>query len=143
MPSSGRSQLEYSTDVVGARVAAQVIDLVVSGVLFLLSVAAVRSLGVLAPRTAFLLSTPVFIAYGAVLEGFWNGQTLGKRTLGIQVRTVDGSEVRPIQALLRNLPAALIPGTLVYLVALLSIASTEHRQRVFDQVADTIVVRHY
>ena len=143
MPSSARSDLEYDTDVVGSRALAQVIDIVLAGCLFVAAGLAVRSLAGVDARTALLASSPVLIAYGTLLEGFWNGQTIGKRVAGIEVRTSDGTEIRPIQALLRNVPAALLPGLPVYFVALLSIATSDRRQRVFDHVADTIVVRSY
>ncbi len=40
--------------------------------------------------------------YGGLLETYWNGQTIGKRLLGIRVVTVDGEPISGWQALLRN-----------------------------------------
>jgi len=143
MPSESSTAGEYDTDVVGSRAVAQVIDLVLSGAVFLAVALALRSSVGLGVRPSIFLASPVLVVYGGVLEGYWNGQTVGKWFAGVQVRTQDGTEVRPVQAFLRNLPAAAMPGLFVYLVALLAIATSEQRQRVFDQVAETIVVKRY
>lgn len=129
------------TDVVGARIAAQIVDvvamtvqLIVVGVLF----AGVLGIGGRGGVTLALLTLP---AYGGLLEGYWNGKTLGKALLGIRVVDERGGPCSVGQAFVRNLPAVIMPGWLVYLVALASMAATDRRQRVFDQVAATVVVR--
>lgn len=137
------SEIDYDTDVVGSRAVAQTIDVVIAGSVFVATGLAVRSLVGTDARPSLVLSSPVLIAYGGLLEGYWNGQTIGKWVASIEVRTSDGTEIRPLQAFLRNVPAVLLPGLPVYFVALLAIATSEQRQRVFDQVADTIVVRSY
>jgi uncharacterized RDD family membrane protein YckC len=40
--------------------------------------------------------------YGGLLETFWNGQTLGKRALGLRVLTTSGNPINGGQAILRN-----------------------------------------
>lgn len=40
--------------------------------------------------------------YGGLFETYWNGQTPGKRLLGIRVLTVEGQPVNMLQAWLRN-----------------------------------------
>lgn len=40
--------------------------------------------------------------YGGVLESLWNGQTLGKRLLGLRVLSEDGQPINGIQAVGRN-----------------------------------------
>ncbi len=44
----------------------------------------------------------LFWFYGGLFETFWNGQTPGKRLLGIRVLTLDGQPVNALQAILRN-----------------------------------------
>ncbi|MCP4193383.1 MAG: RDD family protein [Planctomycetaceae bacterium] len=41
--------------------------------------------------------------YGGLLETFWNGQTVGKRLLGIRVLRVDGQPINGLQAVMRNI----------------------------------------
>ena len=41
--------------------------------------------------------------YGGLLETFWNGQTLGKRVMGIRVLTTDGQPINGLQAMMRNI----------------------------------------
>ena len=40
--------------------------------------------------------------YGGLLETFWNGQTLGKRAMGLRVVTPAGEPINGLQAVLRN-----------------------------------------
>lgn len=145
MPSTGpvRSDLQ-TTNVVGDRIVAQLVDLVlmavqavvVGAVLALLfqprSLESFRAIGLLGSLTLPL--------YGSLLEGYWNGQTVGKRVAGIKVVDERGHEPSIGQAVVRNLPAVVLFSWLTTVVALASIAISDRRQRVFDLAADTYVV---
>lgn len=78
--------------------------------------------------------------YFILLEGLWNGQTLGKKATGLRVRLADGTPVTFQAALGRNLlrPADVIP--LTYLVGLIAVFTNPKAQRIGDLVAGTIVV---
>jgi uncharacterized RDD family membrane protein YckC len=41
--------------------------------------------------------------YGGLLETFWNGQTVGKRLLGMRVLRIDGQPINGLQAVMRNI----------------------------------------
>jgi uncharacterized RDD family membrane protein YckC len=41
--------------------------------------------------------------YGGLLETFWNGQTVGKRMLGMRVLQIDGQPINGLQAVMRNI----------------------------------------
>lgn len=41
--------------------------------------------------------------YGGILETYWNGQTVGKRVLGMRVLRVDGQPINGLQAVMRNI----------------------------------------
>lgn len=41
--------------------------------------------------------------YGGILETFWNGQTIGKRLLGMRVLRTDGQPINGFQAVARNI----------------------------------------
>ena len=41
--------------------------------------------------------------YVGLFEALWNGQTPGKRLMGIRVVSVEGQPITPFQAILRNI----------------------------------------
>ncbi|WP_435174325.1 RDD family protein [Halorussus sp. AFM4] len=146
MPSdtSGRPD-RHATDVVGARIGAQFVDLVlqfvqVVGVAVALG-SLVRPEGEAAVRGLVGLGFLTLPLYGGLLEGFWNGQTVGKRLAGIRVVDRRGDDPSVGQVLVRNLPAVVLFSWLTSAVALAAIATSERNQRVFDGVAGTYVVR--
>ena len=134
-----------TTDVVGARIGAQIVDLVIMFV----QVVAVGALLVFlarperaqSARGLFFLALLTLPLYGGLLEGYWNGQTVGKRLAGIKVVDQRGREPSVGQAFVRNVPAVVLFGWLPTVVALASIAINDYRQRLFDTAADTYVVR--
>ena len=136
------------TDVLGRRIGAALLDLVVLAVLFVV-------LGLLIGETEsddgnvsvnlsggpFLIWLALTFGYYGVLEAM-TGQTLGKRALGIRVVGEDrastpGAGKIAIRTLLR-----LIDGILFYLVGLIVLLLTgRRRQRLGDLAAGTFVVR--
>lgn len=94
--------------------------------------------------------------YGLFFEAWWNGQTPGKRVLGLRVVSVDGRPINGVQATIRNLvrvadffPYAstqvfggeegyfVIP---TFLVTLVCMVLTRRFQRLGDLAAGTMVV---
>ena len=80
-------------------------------------------------------------AYGALLEGFWNGQTIGKRLFHLRVIDQTGLPLRIEQAWVRNLMRVFDALPLAYLVGGISVISSPLMQRFGDRVAGTLVVR--
>src|SRR5215475_10583705 len=80
-------------------------------------------------------------AYGALLEGFWNGQTIGKRLFHLRVVDQTGLPLRIEQAWVRNLMRVVDALPFAYLVGGLSVMSSSLMQRLGDRVAGTLVVR--
>ncbi len=94
--------------------------------------------------------------YGGLLETFWNGQTVGKRLLGMRVLRIDGQPINGLQAVMRNVlrlvdMMPLIPlGAWVgeegpwaipsCLIGLLTPIVTRRSQRLGDLVCGTMVV---
>lgn len=85
-------------------------------------------------------TTAIPFLYFILLEGFWNGCTIGKKATGLRVRMADGTPITFLAALGRNLlrPADIMPGT--YFVGLLAIFTTQKSQRIGDLVCNTLVV---
>src|ERR1700723_4686334 len=80
-------------------------------------------------------------AYGALLEGFWNGQTIGKRLFHLRVIDQSGLPLRIEQAWVRNLMRTVDALPLAYLVGGISAVSSPLMQRFGDRVAGPLVVR--
>jgi len=149
MPSNGDDDdrvvpNERTTDVVGERIGAQVIDtvllfvqvIVVTLLLVLLVQPETRdAVDGLAVLTVFTLPL-----YGGLFEGLWNGQTPGKRFMDIKVVDRRGHEPGLGKAIGRNVPAFVLFSWVTTAVALAAIATDDRRQRLFDRVAGTYVV---
>src|SRR5258708_6004889 len=80
-------------------------------------------------------------AYGALLEGFWNGQTIGKRLFLLRVIDQSGLPLQIEQAWVRNLMRVFDALPFAYLVGGISMLSSPLMQRFGDRVAGTLVVR--
>ena len=88
-----------------------------------------------------LAELAIGFAYGALLEGFWNGQTIGKRLFHLRVIDDAGLPLRIEQAWIRNLMRAFDALPFAYLVGGISVLSSPLMQRFGDRVAGTLVVR--
>lgn len=88
-----------------------------------------------------LVEFAIGFCYGALLEGFWNGQTIGKRLLHLRVIDQAGLPLRIEQAWVRNLMRVFDALPFAYLVGGISALSSPLLQRFGDRVAGTLVVR--
>lgn len=163
MPPEG-VPLHFEVAGLGMRLAAQLLDLVLTG-LAMLSLALLLGLLDIMPAEAsqtvvvlgfFLIRTPYYI----VTEILWNGQTLGKRLTRLRVVGADGRSLRPFQITVRNLmkeAEVFYPGTMLlaspwlgpleYLLLIVWIAVlltvpllNARRQRLGDMIAGTYVI---
>src|SRR5215475_7750978 len=91
--------------------------------------------------TITLTEFAIGFAYAALLEGFWNGQTLGKRLFHLRVIDQSGLPLRIEQAWVRNLLRVVDALPLAYLVGGISVLSSPMMQRFGDRVAGTLGVR--
>src|ERR1700733_6283189 len=94
-----------------------------------------------AAMTITLAEFAIGFAYGALLEGFWNGQTIGKRLFHLRVIDQTGLPLRIEQAWARNLMRVFDALPLACLVGGLSVITSPLMQRFGDRVAGTLVVR--
>jgi uncharacterized RDD family membrane protein YckC len=88
----------------------------------------------------FLAYFLIYNAYFAVFEALWNGQTPGKRVIGLRVISTTGRPISVFEAILRNVVriADQLPG--IYAIGIVSIFVTERNQRLGDLAAGTVVV---
>jgi hypothetical protein len=89
---------------------------------------------------AMLLMFALLWAYSVVCEVWLDGQTLGKRALGLRVVNADGTPVTWLPSVVRNLLRVVdaLPG--VYGVGLASTLIDPHARRLGDIVAGTMVI---
>jgi uncharacterized RDD family membrane protein YckC len=96
------------------------------------------------PSGAGLILAIIFIliwGYGGFCEGFFNGQTVGKKAVGIRVMTTEGVPITGTQAALRNLIGTVDgPLPFFYMASLTSMVLTSRFQRLGDLAAGTMVV---
>ncbi|MGD6851865.1 MAG: RDD family protein [Candidatus Bathyarchaeia archaeon] len=81
----------------------------------------------------------ILVLYSAILELTWNGQTVGKRIMGLQVHTTNGSARTFGTEFIRNISK--IYWLLLLLDWLLAIISTSKQQKYTDRMANTIVLQ--
>jgi uncharacterized RDD family membrane protein YckC len=126
------------------RAVAYLIDLVVLGLLCLaaLVLSLALALGTISGMGLFLPAFFVlYFGYGATCEALFNGQTPGKRAVGIRVVSDQGVPITGAQAMLRNLLWA-FDGIwpFVYLPAVACMLLTRRFQRLGDLAAGTMVI---
>jgi uncharacterized RDD family membrane protein YckC len=83
----------------------------------------------------FLIS----IIYETILLSQWNGQTVGKKILGIRVTTASGGSLDWVKAFIRSISKIL--STLVFCLGYLWMLWDGESQTWHDKIADTIVVK--
>ncbi len=84
------------------------------------------------------LYIPAALIYNGLLIGRWNGQTLGKRALGIKVISADGRPCGEGQAFARA--AAEILSMITLGIGYLMIAFSDRKQALHDRIARTLHV---
>jgi len=100
-----------------------------------------RELGAFALTGYLLMAFVLNWFYGGLFEAYWNGQTPGKRLMGIRVLTVDGQPINAFQAILRNILREIdAQPILFYQVGLWAATNNDRFQRLGDLAAGTIVV---
>jgi uncharacterized RDD family membrane protein YckC len=90
-----------------------------------------------ATMTFFIIRT----GYAIAMEWYWQGQTVGKRVLGLRVVDINGLRLQPSQIIIRNLLRAVDSLPLFYLVGGLACLATSNGQRLGDLAANTVVIR--
>lgn len=90
-----------------------------------------------------LLQFVLVTFYHLLFELFWNGQTPGKRLIGIRVVQANGLPLTVSGAIIRNLVRVLDFLPVFYGVGLLVMFATRQTQRLGDLAARTVVIREH
>jgi uncharacterized RDD family membrane protein YckC len=83
----------------------------------------------------------LYFGYFAIFEAIWNGQTPGKRSVGIRVIKDSGRPIAPAESVARNLMRIVDQLPTLYATGIVSILLSKQNKRLGDFVAGTIVVR--
>jgi uncharacterized RDD family membrane protein YckC len=152
-----RVSLQYDIAGIGSRGAAAIVDTLIQSVALIVVFFALTA-GLAAgssflsvgggPGASTLLLGLFVLALFAITDGYfmlfeivWNGQTPGKRMVGIRVIRENGYPMRPIDAVIRNLVRMVdwLPGA--YGIGVLTMLLNKRAKRLGDFASGTIVVR--
>jgi len=125
---------------IGNRLVAGILDLIVASIVMIIVLLGLSTIGIVGLQIGAVLSSFGIFIYFIAFESLWNGQTLGKKALGIQTRMADGTPLTVPAAFFR---AMLIPADYLppfFLVGMMAMFSTPKSQRIGDLLANTVVV---
>ena len=122
------------------RAQAWTLDLLLRAAVFFVAAIPLSLFGKGGNGLVLLLIFALMWAYSVVCEVWWNGQTPGKRALGLRVVNADGTPVTWLPSVVRNLLRVvdLLPG--VYGIGLASTLIDPYARRLGDIVAGTLVI---
>jgi uncharacterized RDD family membrane protein YckC len=137
--------LEFTTAPFGKRLLAWLIDLAVQVAYYIAFWFAVaRSVNNMDGQAQAVIYTVVLgiplALYHFLQEVFWQGQSLGKRAMGLQVVDLKGNEPTLSQYALRSALRVLDIGVFAGIPAMVSYGVTRYNQRIGDLVAGTLVI---
>jgi uncharacterized RDD family membrane protein YckC len=138
-------ELEYDLASLGERMVATIIDLVIlTGYFILIQLFGTFSNGLFNSDigwiTFLIIMMPVTF-YSLLSETYLNGQTVGKRMMGIKVISLSGNQPAFSQYLIRWLFRLVDLWMSSFVLATIMVAATEKHQRLGDLVAGTTLVK--
>ena len=136
IPSSHNIVLQYQLASLSYRIFAWIIDFII----MLISSSTLGALVGWSSVLPYFVIIPIFFFYNLAFEMFWQGQTIGKRLLGIRVVTSDGEQMSLKALLLRWSFRFVDIGLSMGIVGILSVFSNSRNQRIGDILANTIVI---
>ncbi|MBV8674342.1 MAG: RDD family protein [Acidobacteriaceae bacterium] len=87
-----------------------------------------------------LIHFVMYWGYFTLFEGFWNGQTPGKKLFKIRVIQDSGHQITFFEAMIRNLIRVVDMLPSFYLVGVIAMACNQRHKRLGDLAAGTLVV---
>jgi uncharacterized RDD family membrane protein YckC len=148
-----RVSLEYGIAGIGSRGGAAIIDTLLQALALLIVGAAGLGAGAAVSIATGEFATALLLAalalggflitsgYFMVFEIVWNGQTPGKRLLGLRVIRESGYPIRPVDSVIRNVVRIADWLPFFYGIGVLVMLFNKRSRRLGDFAAGTIVVR--
>ncbi len=137
--------IEYQIAGAGSRGGAAMIDLLIQALMYALLVylvyISVTLSGTFALTAAITGWFLINVGYSMFFETIWNGQSPGKRLLGLRVVREEGLPVDTSAVVIRNLFRVIDFLPSLYGVGLVSMVFTSNSKRLGDLAGGTIVVR--
>lgn len=142
--------LEYVPAGVGNRILAGLLDGIFQGIYLFLVLFLLGLMGNMSHAyynndyftlTLFFILLLPFLVYHFLCELFLNGQSFGKKIVGIKVVKLDGTQPALGSYLLRSLLRIIDVSLFNGLVAIITIAASEKSQRLGDMAAGTTVIK--
>jgi uncharacterized RDD family membrane protein YckC len=135
--------IEYELASVRDRIIAFIIDFIIIwvGIFILLLLTELAAPQAIQSFLLYIIMVPVFFFYSLVFEILGNGQSFGKKSVGIKVVKINGSEGGVSDYLIRWTFRMVDIYFSLGSVATLLISSTEKAQRLGDLVANTAVIK--
>src|SRR5262245_54568432 len=143
----------YEVAGIGSRFLAALIDTLLIGALqivvymiVLVFIGATLEQNGLSSLSAWVVGGLVLISffllwgYYIFFELLWNGQTPGKRVVGLRVIKTDGRPITAVESLVRNLVRLVDFMPTSYGVGIVTMFITEQSQRLGDMAAGTLVI---
>ena len=151
-----RVSLEYGIAGIGSRGGAVLVDTLIQAVVLMVvtlgltgatvAISTVaetgsRATGILVIGLWLLAAFAITSGYFMVFEIIWNGQTPGKRLLGLRVIRESGYPIRPVDSVIRNLVRIVDWLPIAYGVGVLVMLVNKRSRRLGDFAGGTLVVR--
>jgi uncharacterized RDD family membrane protein YckC len=139
-------ELEYDLASLGDRIIGRILDflvLIAYGVV-LFAIIGFGNLERFSGRNPWLMILFVgfpYVFYDLLSEMFLNGQSVGKKIMGMKVISLNGNQASFSQYLIRWLFRVVDFSIAGGLIALIMVAATERKQRLGDLVAGTVLVK--
>jgi uncharacterized RDD family membrane protein YckC len=99
-----------------------------------------KSSGIWAFAILILLTFAIYVAYFALFEALWNGQTPGKRWTHLRVIKDNGRPISAYDAILRNLLRTVDWLPTLYGVGIITMIISRENKRLGDYAAGTVVI---
>ncbi|KAI9449425.1 hypothetical protein F5148DRAFT_1291549 [Russula earlei] len=136
-------ELDYDLASLGDRIVATLIDL---GIMVGYMIILIFSLSVFAKHettdiVVMIIAYLPLVFYSVLSEIFFNGQSVGKRVMKVKVISLDGAQASIGQYIIRWLFRIIDLGLFGGLIAVITVAITERRQRIGDLVAGTTLIK--
>ncbi len=147
-----QTNIEFTVAGVGSRALAFLLDSLIEGAVVLivlivlalfssLSGAALRAAGAWVLAAVIILAFLLYYGYFAIFEYLWNGQTPGKRVIGIRVIKDSGRRLTAFETISRNLLRIVDQLPAFYAAGIITALLNRQNKRIGDLVTGAIVVR--
>lgn len=136
------------TDVIGSRIGAQIVDNIITVMVLYVPILVFGMIGGSTGEGGFaagmglfglLIGVVLAAGYHFLLEGLWEGYTVGKKLFGILVVKESGEPCDIGASVLRNI-LDIIDSLFYYAIGFIFMAMSDKRQRLGDRLAGTVVV---